>query len=78
MRKEYSKRLGELTSIYCPKCGSSEYTFSKPVISKGDIVLPCTCFKCKQYFTTAYKAYEIEYVNTKGIKLCSKSSVRFK
>lgn len=66
MAKEYSKVLGELVSISCPKCSSEDYKFSKPVVSKGSIILPCTCSKCNQYFTTAYKAYEIEYVGGNG------------
>ncbi len=64
--KEYSKALGELVSILCPICFSGDFTFKKPVVSKGSIVLPCTCSKCKKYFTVAYKAYELEYNNGKS------------
>ena len=65
MSKEYSKALGELVSIACPKCGSDEFTFKKPIISKGNIMLHCTCSnkECMNSFTVAYKAYDVEYMN---------------
>ncbi len=67
MVKDYGRSLSELVSIQCPLCKSDNFSFKKPHVSKGSIVLPCTCSDCKTYFTVMYKAYEIQYNNGSGV-----------
>lgn len=59
--KNYTVSLTGNIEGKCPHCNSTKYSFSRPIINKGEIILDCICKNCEKGFSIIYKSYQINY-----------------